>query len=214
MATDYTQYITSQHQERPRFAALVSLVTGCFGAVTDVLQAMPVAYDLDAAEGVQLDSVGKWVGLGRTLTAPIPNTFFSFDTPGKGWDEGYWKGAFVPSEGIVSLDDGSYRAALRLKIAGNHFTGELQDYMRLPMLLEGPVPNILVVKDNQDMSIDVYILGRQPSLFLRNAIEQEQLIPKPFGVRINAYHYTNTAVFGVDYSTTSIDGPDFGSFLT
>lgn len=214
MAQDYTQLITSEHADKPKFVATVALLTGAVGEVFDTAMSIPARYDLDSAVGVQLDAVGEWVGLGRLLTAPIDNTWFSFDTPAKGWDEGYWKEPFVPTEGVALLDDFSYRAALRLQIAVNHWSGQLGDYMLKYVVLENSAGNYVVVKDNQDMSMNVYVLGLAPSLFLQLAIQQEQLVPKPFGVRIAGYTFVNTPVFGTDHHDALIDGLDIGAFLT
>lgn len=214
MSTDYTTYITPQHRERPKFTATVEVLAGALGGISDTLLSLPSKFDVDTAEGAQLDVVGAWVGLGRSLTAPVPNTWFSFDTPGKGWDEGYWKDSFTPAEGVVYLDDLSYRAALRLKVSASHWTGQLEKYMVFPVRLERSEPNILLMKDNQDMSFNAYVLGAAPSEFLQIVIQQENLIPKPFAVRINSYTFTNEPVFGVDYATLMINGPDYGHFLT
>lgn len=190
MAIDYTGLITSQHRNKAKFSAMVAVVTQAFGAVTDALESMPDLYDIDAAEGRQLDVIGEWVGIGRTLVAPIPNTFFSWDTTGKGWNEGYWKAAYAPVDGVVSLDDKSYRSALKLKILCNHFDGTFKSYMSLPVQIEGSSTNTISIKDNQDMSIDVKIKGKTPSLFFRAALEQNGFIPRPMGVKINSYTYT------------------------
>jgi hypothetical protein len=226
MAEDFTQLVTPLHQQ-DKFLAVVAAFTDGLGQITDATQALTVQYGLDTAEGAQLDVVGKWVGIGRDVRTPVDNQFFTWDTAGKGWDEGYWKGAFVPTEGVASLDDLSYRAALRLKVMQNTWAGPFEAFYTRWILLEGATPNLLVVRDNMDMSVDVAFYGPIISTFLRLFIEQQVLVPKPLGVRINSYTYTggfgggggggglmtNLPVFGLDEASFSINGLDFGYLI-
>lgn len=212
MADDYTQLVTSEHR-RDKFLAVVRALTEGFGQIHDACLSLPAAFDLSLAEGVQLDVVGKWVGLGREVTVPIDNNFFSLDTVGKGFDEGYWKDAFVATEGVAFLDDLSYRAALRFQIQRNTWDGHFLAYSRLWVRLEGATPNLVVCHDNQDMTMSVTIYGPPVSSFLRLFIEQQHLIPKPMGVRITSHTFVTAPVFGTDEDSLSISGPDLG-FIT
>lgn len=212
MADDYTQLVTPLHQQ-DKFLASVAAFTDGLGQITDATLALTQQYGLATAEGVQLDTVGKWVGIGRDVRTPVDNQFFSWDTAGKGWDEGYWKGAFVPTEGIAFLDDISYRAALRFKILQNTWEGPMLAFYTRWVLLEGATPNLLVVHDNMDMSMGVTFYGPPMSIFLRLFIEQQGLVPKPLGVRIATYTYMTVPVFGLDEATLSINGPDFGYII-
>lgn len=226
MAADYTDLITPRHQTAPRFTATVALLTSAVGSVADVTLTLPSRFDLDIAEGAQLDAVGKWVGVGREIVSPVANQFFSWDTAGKGYGQGYWKDAFAPVDGISILDDRSYRAALRLKILRNRWAGAYQGFTPLFVRLEGDVENVILLRDNLNMSVDVIVYGPILSTFLRLLIEQADLIPRPMGVRIASYTYLLTGsgggtgaitapvpVFGLDESTQRIDGLDFGYLL-
>lgn len=212
MAYDYKTLITPLHQQ-PRFQAVVDALAGALGQVTDTTLALPSYFDIDQAEGAQLDVLGEWVGAGRSVRAPIDNNFFSLDTAGKGFDEGYWKAAFLPVEGVAFLDDLSYRAALRFKILQNHWHGNMIAFNRLWITLEGATPNLIVVYDNQDMSMNVNVYGPPVSNFLQLYIQQQGLIPKPVGVRIASYTFTVSPVFGADEDSLSISGPDFGFLI-
>lgn len=98
MATDYTALITSQHRDKPRFLASVALVANAIASVSDVLRAFPGQFSLDLAVGTQLDVVGKWVGLSRSVRIPVTDPYFAWDTSGRGWDEGYWKPPYAPAD--------------------------------------------------------------------------------------------------------------------
>lgn len=211
---DYTSYITSQHQDKPLFMATVRTLCDLVQQVSTVLDSMPQAFNVDTAVGAQLDVVGEWIGTSRRLSAPIDNVFFSWDTTGKGWDEGYWKDAFVPVDGVAYLDDTSYRAALRLRIAVNHWSGQNQAYLQLPVQLEGTAGNLLALRDNQNMTFDVTVLGQQPSLFFRQVMQQQGLFPKPAGVALATLTYLNQPVFGTDANNSLFGGLDRGYFYT
>ena len=121
----YTSLIPSQHQSAPKYMAMITLWSQMFVDVQDLLLSLPDEFDLDEAVGEQLDSVGIYVGYSRNVEAPIPSVYFSFDTPGLGWDQGVIFGPFDPTEGLTSLDDETYRTMLRLKIAANSWRGDL-----------------------------------------------------------------------------------------
>lgn len=214
MARDYLALITEQHRERPRFAALVNLLTSAVQASTDSVLSMPAAFDLDSAIGAQLDAVGRWAGASRAVSIPIPGTSFSFDEAGLGFDEGTWAPAYAPTEGVVLLDDSTYRAAIRLKIVCNHWPGQNAGWEVIPIRLEhSSDDNLIFGVDNQDMSMTVYICGPSVSVLLRAAIQQGGLVPKPMGVRIANFVYITAPVLALDSSTRSAGGLDVGGFI-
>lgn len=123
--TDYTDLVTSEHSDKPRFMATLSAVAQCFVDLQNGLIDIPDEFDLDNAVGVQLDAVGLWVGISRKVNTPLAGVYFSFDTSGLGFDQGVWQGPFDPTTGVTSLDDDTYRLLLRAKIGANHWDGTL-----------------------------------------------------------------------------------------
>lgn len=123
--SDYTNLITSEHADKPKFVATVSALVQCFVDLQNAALQIPFEFDLDNAIGVQLDAVGKWVGISRNVNTPLSGVYFSFDTAGLGFDQGVWQGAFDPSTGVVSLDDDTYRLLIRAKIGANRWDGTL-----------------------------------------------------------------------------------------
>lgn len=124
--SDYTGLITSEHASAPNFVAMVGSIAQAFVDVQNQLAAIPSAYDLDVAVGVQLDAVGLWVGVTRNVNTPLTGVYFSLDVAGLGFDQGVWQGPFDPSTGITSLDDDTYRLLIRARIAANHWDGTLE----------------------------------------------------------------------------------------
>lgn len=214
MATDYTALITSQHRDKPRFLASVALVANAIASVSDVLRAFPGQFSLDLAVGTQLDVVGKWVGLSRSVRIPVTDPYFAWDTSGRGWDEGYWKPPYAPVEGVVEMDDTTYRAALRLKVITNHWKGRQEAFTGIPVVLEHETDaNVIFAVDNQNMSITFYVVGPAISPVLLAVIRQEGVLPKPMGVRIASIVYTPFPLLGLDANSHTVAGLDTGAFL-
>jgi len=183
----YSNLITSEHRKRPKFKAVVELLVSGFTDEMKTLDICPVVYDFDLAIGDQLDAVGAWVGLSRVVSVP---------------------------SGAVSLSDADYRLLLRSKIAANHFDGSFQQYQLILSSLFVGSGTTLIAVDNQDMTIDVYVLGNPPTPLQITLMQQGYLPPKPEGVRINGFVLIgSTPVFGLDHNDSFISGPDIGAFI-
>jgi hypothetical protein len=215
MATDYTPLITNAHADKPRFLETVRLLTSAASAIADVALSLTQAFSVDEAVGVQLDTVGLWVGISRRQNVPIPNAFFTWDDADLGWNVGSWKGPFVSTEGITVLDDDTYRAVIKAKIGSNYWNGSM---LGLQQIGERDLQSVGVqcfVLDNMDMSVTVYILG-QPTAVLVEMIKRGITPPKTAGVRVAGYILASEAgapFFALSVSTTpEVAGLDFGSF--
>lgn len=120
---DYTDKITSEHRNSPKFIATVSLSVAPYVALQAFLAALPSQFDLDAAVGAQLDVVGQWINQSREISVPIPDVYFAFDDDLRGFDRGVWKGPYDQEYGIDRLDDDTYRRLLRTLVLANSWDG-------------------------------------------------------------------------------------------
>ena len=59
---DYLRRLSAYYRSKPKFNATVAALCGASAGLQDLYGAMPAAFDLDLAVGVQLDAVGRWVG--------------------------------------------------------------------------------------------------------------------------------------------------------
>lgn len=213
--SQYTDLITSEHRGAPKFVAMVDAVTSAFAGVAVVADSLSDAFDLDVAEGVQLDVIGQWVGISRYAAVTITGVYFSFDTPGLGFDQGIIKGPFDPSEGLSRMDDGTYRLMIRAKIGANRWDGTMPSYQTIMAQVFAGTGTTCFAQDNQDMSMTVYFVGAEPSALLAGLIRSGAIPLKPSGVRITGYFKASapqTPVFGFDVSNDLIGGFDEGSF--
>lgn len=183
----YSDLITSEHRDKPRFKAVVELLVSGLTDEMKVLASMPVLYQFDNALGEQLDRVGVWVGLSRWV--------------------------LVPSLGTVELSDADYRLLLISKIAANHFDGSFQQYQQILSSLFVGYGFQMIAVDNQDMSIDIYVLGANPTPLQIALMQSGYLPPKPEGVRISSVTVVGAhPIFGTDHDDVVLSGPDVGVF--
>ena len=154
----YTGLITNYHATKPLFYQHVDLSTRPLVDVSLVMSDLIEAFDIDYATGVQLDALGKWIGLSRTVSAPIAGIYLEFDKEKVGWDQGVWQGKFDPDDGFTDLTDEIYRTVLKVKIAINNWNGQNDT---IPDILDSALSGTglkMAIVDNQDMSISVWLV--------------------------------------------------------
>lgn len=184
---DYAKLVTSEYQDKPLYMAVVQLLASWTCDLQAVLATVPGLFDLDTAVSTQLDQLGLWVGLTRTV--------------------------FVPSLGTVTLDDDDYRTLLRAKILANHWDGH-NDTLQIILASLFPGTGItMFAVDNQDMSMDIFVTGGTLTPTQLALVKSGLLVPKPEGVRINGVVIITGPLFGLDFENTSIAGLDVGEFF-
>jgi hypothetical protein len=213
--TDYTALITSEHADKPRFMAMVSLLGQWAADRRNLLASIPELFDIDSAVGQQLDFIGEWVGVKRTLSVPLTGVYFSFDTAGVGFDEGTWLGPFDPTTGLVSLPDDQYRILLYATIAANTWDGTVPSAYAAWNTIFEPLGFSILIEDKQDMSMTIALLGPTPDAVTLALFTGGYLNLRPAGVQVNLY-YTQSVpsvpVFGLDVQKSGIAGFDTGGW--
>jgi hypothetical protein len=213
--TDYTSLITSEHQSAPRFMAMVSVLAQWAVDRRARLASIPALYDIDTAVGQQLDRVGEWVGISRNLSIPLTGVYFSFDTVGLGFDQGTWQGPFDPTTGLVALPDDQYRILLYATIAANNWDGTVPGAYAAWNTVFAPLGYSILIADNQDMTMDVVLVGPTPDAVTLALFTGGYLNLRPAGVGINNYYLPtvpNIPVFGFDVENSAIAGFDVGAW--
>lgn len=211
--TSYLELITAEHADKPKFVAFVSALVQPFVDGGNLLATLPGKFDVDFAVGEQLDFVAQWIGLSRALREPITDVYFALDTAGVGLDEGVWFDPFDPTEGVVLLDDGTFRIMLYAKIAANTWDGSLEEAERILARIFVGYPNTHVfIEDNMDMTITIGVTGVLPSTLFQKLLEAGYFTVKPEGVRIFDVIVGPGPFFGFDNENYNISGLDVGSF--
>lgn len=211
----YLDRITSQHRQRPKFVAVVDAVTRPVVELQALLEEVRRAFDLDDAVGVQLDQVGEWVGRSRDLSTPLEGVYFAWNEEGVGWGQGSWQGRFDPDSGLISLPDDTYRVLLKAKVAANGWNGSRDGAYEIWEAAFADLGMIIVIQDNQDMSIVVGVAGSAPDAITEQLLVQGYIPLKPVGVRIAYYAVTPEAggpLFAWDCETDALNGWNVGSW--
>jgi Protein of unknown function (DUF2612) len=223
----YLGKITPEFAGDANLIAELSLVLQPFVDAQALINSIPGLFDLDVAVGVQLDATGLWAGITRNVPIPVPNPFFSFDTTGLGFDQGFWQGPF-DGIALASLDDTTFRRLIRAKIKANNCNGLQSSILACLTTFFDPTdfPGTLVaVYDATDpiggnglkqsgMQMGVIIAGQIPNA-VDLAILDQLLIPfKPSGVEIiwGVTTINDNSVFGFDVENNFISGFDQGAW--
>ena len=201
---DYLDLITSEHRSRRKFGGTVTTAVAPLVTVQDFIDStMLPAWDIDTAVGAQLDQIGEWVGVTRSVELPLTDAYFSWDrTKDLGWEHGYWQGKYDPSTGIIYLADHVYRAVLFAKIASNVWDGTMGTMSKL------------IIMDHQDMSITLGLKGIAPNAVMTYVLISGRIPLKPEGVRIRKYIIAKRQIFGFDIANDVIQGFDVGEWGT
>lgn len=213
---EYLDLITSAFRQKPKFSATVALDVSVQVRVQELLASMIPKFDVDIAVGDQLDIIGKWVGVSRSIAVPIPSTgiYFTWDgtDPTVGWDFGLWQDANQPAD-ITSLPDDAYRTLIRAKIAANKWDGTTDGAYAI---WDEIFPNFtILIQDNQNMTYALAIAGGIVDSLTLALLTGGYIPLKPEGVQV-AYYYVSVddaPVFGWDVESTALAGWDEGAWV-
>jgi len=211
----YLGLITSEHNQKPKFVATVALSCQPMVDQANAALSMPALFDVDVAVGDQLDTIGEWVGISRTIAVPLTNVYFSLDIEGLGLDQGYLLGPFDPLEGLVSLNDATYRFLIKAKIIANSWDGTVAGaVVALQELFDNVSPGSnIFIQDNCDLSMFFAISGVVPPPVYMALLSQGLLNLKPAG--IEAFYFVTSVpsapIFGLDVENQYVSGLDVGA---
>lgn len=198
--TDYTQLITSEHNKRPKYTAMIAAVTQAWANIYDFTLGIPAAFDLDSAFGAQLDVIGLWVGQSRLIPNVLLVQYFNFDGQpaalnfGEEGDPAVGGRFYNEDDSLAGssiLADPEYRTVIRARIVRNTAKGLTADFIRsLTFIFNAPA----IIDDRGIMAVNIYI-GRPLSLTELAIITGLDILPRPSGVRVATRGYYN----GVGY---------------
>lgn len=204
--------VPPENNQKPNFMAMLQLVLQPFADMVAVSAALPGLFDLDDAVGSQLDIVGEWIGISRNVNVPLTGVYFSWDTAGRGWDEGAWQGPFDPDDGLVTLADPEYRFLLQAKIALNQWDGTIPGAQAI---FSDLYPNRTVLILDGENNHMAFIMTSAPVSAVKAALFTGGYInPVPAGVQVDGYFIAPTLpIFGFDAENANISGWDVGTWL-
>lgn len=215
MADDVQSYlnlVAGQHADKPDFIATLSTVLQPLVDSQTILESMPELFDLDTAVGVQLDTVGIWIGRARSVDEQITGVYFSFDTVGQGFDQAIWFSEGEDPDSIFELPDEQYRTLLRATIGQNHWNGTIPQAYDLLNSFFNPLGISVVIQDNQDMTMKVAIRAAVIDVVTAALFNDGFLDLRPAGVGITRLIVDNP-VFTFGPLEPDTGGFDTGFFI-
>jgi len=180
----YSNLLTSLYKQTPEFNAWINAVLSIANDTSNFLSQISAAFDPDYAIGVQLDIVGLFVGVSRTVP-------------------------FQPSDSVSPvLDDETYRILIKATIANNQWDGKIGSLYPIWNNLF-PGGHISIV-DNQDMTADIVLTGSFTSI-IEDLINNGMIVPRPQAVEYNI-SFADLPMFGFDRNDSYIAGWDTGNW--
>ena len=178
----YIRLITSEHATKPLYVEYVEAFLSFISPAVDILNDFQTLFNLQNAEGDQLDILGGLVGVSRVL--PVDN----------------------PEVNSV-LEDDMYRKVILARILSNRWDGTRKGLENIMAMIFPGLPSNII--DNQDMSVIINVIDPQATEEFKTLLELGYILPKPAGVQ---YEYTisDSPLFGWDSDTAFIKGWDSG----
>lgn len=211
----YLDIITSAHNQKPNFMAMVRAVCQPIADNIAVIQSMSSKFDLDNAHGEQLDIIGQWVGVTRDVSVALTGVYFTIGDPLLGFGAGTWFSTFNPLTGLVVLPDDDYRTLIRARIASNQWDGTIPGaYAIWDVLFAGTGIGILI-QDLENMHMIMALTGDITNAVTLALFRGGFLSLRPDGVRVDAYltpSVPNTPYFGFGVENDAISGFGVGAW--
>lgn len=195
LADYYVARMASQYQLQAKAPNHVALFAKQLMADALALEISPV-FDVDTAQGEQLDIIGKYVGISRDVGVNDTRPFFGFVTydypAGTQNPNGFllyasltvntnniWYEYEFTNQSTSQLPDYSYKQLLQLKIFTNSSNNSMDAIQRQ---IADFFPRQLQLRDNKDMSL-TYFFG---STFQLPLSVLTAALPRPMGVKVTA----------------------------
>lgn len=234
---DYINRLTRFHRRRPKFRSTVTQSLQPLVDEQNFLEDYSAYFDLDpnigvsgftpafdasfgptrimgGAVGAQLDILGQHINLSRFIPVPIPDPWFRWGDPVRGWGAGLWKQPFDPGTTLARLDDETYRRILKARIAANHWDGTIAQAREILRAYFFDATFNLIVEDRQTMAVIFAISGHIPSALDLEIFDGEYLPLRAAGV--TTYHLVTTVdeapIFGWGINNSAIGGWGSGAW--
>lgn len=184
-ASYYQNLLTSLYRNAPDFNAWLASVLAMGQQIGVFLDSASFAFSIGSARGDQLDRLGTFIGLSRTLP-------------------------FQPTGGVSPvLSDADYTTLLLARIHAIHWNGQKSSiYNWWESIFPG---SKIVIFDQQNMSVVVRISGITSALW-QQIISAHLVLPEAEAVQYN-YSFGTFPVFGLDQSNAVVAGVDVGELI-
>lgn len=202
----------SQYRNQPKFMDWLAIARRMGGSLYYAAVAVRESYDIDKAEGVQLDTIGRIVVFNRDFIGQLTMQTAEFDaTDGAecGDEDAIFSEARVSNDTQMSND--LFRLAIKAKIMKNNGDSTIESTIQEMMFLVGP--KFLRVNDTENMQFSIEFAGDITEIE-RWALFNANLIQIPQGVLFNGFfEMTNMTEFDDDDLEFGYDEAMFSDFI-
>lgn len=203
----------SQYRDKPKLMDWLSIARRFGGEIDAAALAVRESYDIDQAEGEQLNVLGRIVVFPRDFLGQITMPVAEFDaTDGAecGDEDAIFSVPRVSDD--ASMADGLYRLAIKAKIMKNTGDATIESVIQEMVFLVGP--KFLRINDTEDMRFSIEFAGDLTEL-QRWALFNANLVQIPQGVLFGGFLELNAmAEFGnQDIEFGDDDAAQFSDFI-
>lgn len=171
----YKDLLIMQYKGKPKAEATIEALTE-LSLMDDLAVDLVNAFNINTAEGSQLDVIGDIVGVERRARD------------------------FTQ---IIELDDDDFRTLIRVAIIKNNFGSSLFD---IDDLLNTFFPGTILCFDFANMSMGYFFDSAVGSEALAEVFVKNNYLPKPMGVELSALIYSNNIDNFFGYRTYDLPG--------
>lgn len=202
----YENLLILQYSDLPKASETIKALSSKYSDLFDVMRQFEKEFDIDTAVGVQLDTLGKIVGVSRIIPAILPKIYFGFaDTPNTGtFSKAPMFRTFDATFTDTQLNDSDYRFFLKAKITKNVVSAKMIDK---DLSIQDAIAFMFgidsYVNDNQDMTMTIYIDENYPTQILTFLVALD-LIPSPQAVRIKYAIIVSSKTFGFNNNPNAV----------
>lgn len=210
MSCNAPDRIYAQYRDKPKAVQWYRIVPTIADGLCNGFEQIRQSWDIDSAEGSQLDVIGDIVVIDRSFESQIDFDPDQFGSPsvqfgGSGNQFGSTTGT-ITSE----VSDQIFRLLIKAKIVKNNSATQIDDIIEaMQYITNDAQPQ---VTDYEDMSFDVVFGGTLDPL-TRLVLTQFDIVPRPQGVLFRGFIETpETTFFGA--GQFGAEQSQFGSFFS
>jgi hypothetical protein len=193
--------VYAQYADKPKAVKWFNIVPDIADELLGAFESVRGSYDIDKADGEQLDVIGRIVVIDRSFESQV---FFDVDTYfGADNDAAQFGGIDSQFETVGksisnTVSDSIFRVLIKAKIAKNNSDATLDGVVHALSYITGSSP--IQVIDNEDMTFSVSF-GTTLTDIEKFVFDTFDIVPRPQGVKFLGY---------VDEETVTQFGGSFG----
>lgn len=200
--SDAPNRIYAQYRNKTKAVAWYNITRRLAAQIANVATAVRIMYSIDAAQGEQLDIIGRIVVVPRDFMGEVTmeTAMCASDINGPAeFGDTSAMCSVLSIDQSMTMSDNLYRLAIKSKILKNNSYSTIEDILAGMNFL---LPNAQVTRlvDGEDMSFSVEFYGKITELE-RWALLNASFVPKPQGVKFNGFLEAYDYVQAGDSST-------------